>query len=84
MGCHIFDPVFSALALTAPLTVRSEGPPPDGWNWAINAKIEYVFPGTAYTAEDTIKFNWYDGDNLPPPDILALVEETEVKPFVPS
>jgi len=25
MGCHIFDPVFSALKLTAPITVRSEG-----------------------------------------------------------
>ena len=26
MGCHIFDPVFDALALTAPVSVRSEGP----------------------------------------------------------
>jgi len=28
MGCHIFDPVFKALALTAPLTIRSTGPAP--------------------------------------------------------
>ena len=26
MGCHIYDPVFGALGLTAPLTVRAEGP----------------------------------------------------------
>ena len=49
MGCHIFDPVYNAIGLTAPLSVRSEGPAPDAWNWAINARIRYVFPGTAYT-----------------------------------
>ena len=79
MGCHIFDPVFAALALSAPLTVRSEGAAPDGWNWANNAKIQYVFPGTNYTAHDTIKFNWYDGDNLPPPEILALVQDPDAQ-----
>lgn len=84
MGCHIFDPVFAALALTAPISVRSEGPAPDAWNWAINAKIEYVFPGTDHTADDTIKFNWYDGDNLPPEEILALVKEAQVPDFVPT
>src|SRR5262245_40583258 len=26
MGCHIYDPVFGAVALTAPISVRSEGP----------------------------------------------------------
>jgi hypothetical protein len=84
MGCHIFDPVFAALALTAPISVRSEGPPPDGWNWAINAKIEYLFPGTDHTAGDTIKFNWYDGDNLPPAEVLDLVKEAKVPNFVPT
>jgi predicted dehydrogenase len=84
MGCHIFDPVFEALALTAPISVRSDGPAPDGWNWATNAKIEYLFPGTAHTAHETIKFHWYDGDNLPPAEILALVKEAIVPDFVPT
>ena len=44
MGCHIYDPVFKSLELTAPLSVRSEGPTPNQWNWAINAVIHYVFP----------------------------------------
>ncbi len=35
MGCHIYDPVFSGLQLTAPLSVRSEGPAPGEHNWAI-------------------------------------------------
>lgn len=73
MGCHIFDPVFEALALTAPLSLRSEGPAPDQWNWAVNAHIRYVFPGTRYTAGPTLAVTWYDGDNRPPAEIQALV-----------
>ncbi|HEY0944460.1 MAG TPA: Gfo/Idh/MocA family oxidoreductase, partial [Opitutaceae bacterium] len=72
MGCHIFDPVFEALALTAPLSITSEGPAPDAWNWSINARIRYVFPGTRYTAASTLPLTWYDGDERPPPEILAL------------
>jgi Oxidoreductase family, NAD-binding Rossmann fold/Oxidoreductase family, C-terminal alpha/beta domain len=73
MGCHIFDPVFEALALRAPLSLRSVGPAPDAWNWAINANIRYVFPGTPFTAGPTIEVTWYDGDNRPPAEIQALV-----------
>jgi hypothetical protein len=76
MGCHIFDPVFEALALTAPLSLRSEGPAPDQWNWAINARIRYVFPGTKFTAEKTVPVTWYDGDERPPAEIQALIKES--------
>jgi len=69
MGCHIFDPVFSALKLTAPLSIRSEGPAPNQWNWAIDAKIHYIFPGTAYTAGKTLPVTWYDGAQKPPAEI---------------
>jgi predicted dehydrogenase len=44
MGCHIYDPVFKALALTAPLSVRSEGAAPNEHSWATDAIIHYVFP----------------------------------------
>jgi hypothetical protein len=75
MGCHIFDPVFEALALTAPLSLRSEGPAPDEWNWAVNAIIRYVFPGTPYTADKTVAVTWYDGINRAPAHILDLVAD---------
>jgi predicted dehydrogenase len=75
MGCHIFDPVFNALELTAPLTVRSDGPPPNPWNWATDAIVHYLFPGTKHTNGKTIKITWYDGDALPPADVLALIGE---------
>ncbi len=74
MGCHIFDPVFSALKLTAPISVRSEGPAPNQWNWALDSHIRYVFPGNAYTAENTVSLTWYDGSAKPPAEVHALLE----------
>ena len=73
MGCHIFDPVFGALKLTAPLTVRSEGSAPNEWNWALNSQIYYVFPGTEFTAEKTLPITWYDGTQKPSAEVAALL-----------
>lgn len=78
MGCHIFDPVFESLALTAPLTVRSEGPAPDTWNWSTDAIIRYVFPGTRYTEGATLPITWYDGNQRPPAEVRALVAPAPV------
>jgi predicted dehydrogenase len=75
MGCHILDPVFSALGLGSPVSVRSEGAAPNGESWAINTLIRYVFPGTAYTAEKTVRVTWYDGDRVPPDEVQALLGE---------
>ena len=78
MGCHIYDPVFKALDLTAPVSLRSEGPAPNAWNWAINARIEYVFPGTAFTADQTIKVTWYDGEERPPKEVQPPLGEDKL------
>lgn len=82
MGCHIYDPVFSALALTAPITVRSDGPPPTRWDWNTNARIQYIFPGTKFTEGDTVSVMWYDGDERPPKEVMALV--ADAKPADPD
>ncbi len=73
MGCHIYDPVFKALALTAPLSVRSEGAAPNAHSWAVDAVCKYRFPGTAYTEGKTVDVTWYDGDQKPPREVLELV-----------
>ena len=73
MGCHIYDPVFASLELTAPVSVRSEGPAPTGHNWALNSVIHYVFPGTRYTAAKTVNITWYDGDRRPPAEVQKLL-----------
>ena len=74
MGCHIFDPVFGALALTAPVSVRSEGPAPNEHSWAVDAIIHYVFPGTAYTEGKTVPIVWYDGKERPRAEIMELAK----------
>jgi predicted dehydrogenase len=74
MGCHIYDPVCNALQLTTPLSVRSEGPAPNAWNWAVNSIVHYVFLGTPYTADKTVAVTWYDGDERPPKEVQALLE----------
>ncbi len=73
MGCHILDPVFGALGLAAPLSVRSEGAAPNGQSWALHTVIHYVFPGTSVTEGKTVPITWYDGDARPPQEIQALV-----------
>jgi predicted dehydrogenase len=74
MGCHIFDPVFGALDLTSPMTVRSDGTGPNQWNWPVNDQVQYVFPGTAYTADKSLPLTWYDGSQRPRASIKALLE----------
>ncbi|MDZ4288622.1 MAG: Gfo/Idh/MocA family oxidoreductase [Prosthecobacter sp.] len=72
MGCHMFSGWFRALDLAAPIAVKSKGPAPlNATNWAINGLVEYTFKGTQYTAADTVKVTWYDGDAMPPADIIA-------------
>ena len=77
MGCHIFDPVFEAIGLTAPMTIRSEGPAPNEWNWALNGKINYGFAGTRRTAAKILPVTWYDGTAKPAAEIIALIEGEE-------
>jgi predicted dehydrogenase len=74
MGCHIYDPVFKALDLTAPLSLKSTGPKPNTDNWAINAEIRYTFPGNQFTEGKTVDVTWYDGDKRPAKNIQALLE----------
>ena len=45
-GCHIFDPVFMALELTAPTTIEADAPPIGKYTWTPRSKVKYQFPGT--------------------------------------
>lgn len=73
MGCHIFDPVFKALELTAPLTVKSLGAAPNATNWANDAIVEFTFPETKQTTGPSIPITWYDGDQRPSKDVTLPV-----------
>lgn len=74
-GCHILDPVFMALKLTAPTTLRAEAPAMNREVWTKWATVAYEFPGTALTAGKSIKVTWYDGEGKAPPrSALGLPE----------
>lgn len=73
MGCHIFDPVFKAMDLTAPLTAQSTGPAPSATNWANDAVVHFTFPETKYSIGPTFPITWYDGDQRPSKEITGPV-----------
>jgi len=64
-GCHILDPIFTALELSAPLTLRGENSGMNPYTWPASETIEYVFPGTKYTMGKTLPITWYDGGRMP-------------------
>ena len=71
MGCHIFSSWFRGLDLTMPKTVKSTGPQPDKDSWALNGRVEYLFPGTKYTEGSEVRVTWYDGPGSRPPQAVA-------------
>jgi predicted dehydrogenase len=72
MGCHILDPVFGSVALTAPISVQAESGAPTAESWGLNTQVRYVFPGTKYST-DKVTLTWYDGDSRPPAAVKALL-----------
>ena len=72
-GCHILDPVFLALGLTAPISVRAEAPPINREVWTKKSKVAYEFPGTKHPAGKTLNVTWYDGvGHMPSRDVLGV------------
>jgi predicted dehydrogenase len=77
MGCHILDPVFTALALTGPRSVRAESGAANADSWGLDCQVQYIFPGTKVTA-DRLTLHWYDGDRRPPANVRALIGKREL------
>jgi predicted dehydrogenase len=64
MGCHILDPLFSALGLAPPTAVESFGPPHAAQTFALDADVRYTFAGTPLTA-DPFTLRWTHGTIRP-------------------
>lgn len=69
MGCHIFDPVFSALDLGAPSSVTSHGPAAGTETFPADGDLRYEFPATAYT-DGPLRLRWTDGSGPSRPDAV--------------
>ncbi len=63
-GCHILDPVFKALKLTAPLELTASAPALLPETWTDRAEVRYKFPATEFTTGPTINVTWYDAVDL--------------------
>lgn len=73
-GCHLLDPVFGALELTAPISVSAIH---DGINeevWPGPETVVYTFPGTRRTSASTVQVTWRDGGLQPPVELAQLPE----------
>jgi predicted dehydrogenase len=66
-GCHILDPVFLALGLSAPATIRAEAPAINREVWTKRCTVHYEFPSNDRTAGKTLALTWYDGEGHVPP-----------------
>ncbi|MDF1753301.1 MAG: Gfo/Idh/MocA family oxidoreductase [Verrucomicrobiales bacterium] len=65
-GCHILDPVYTALKITGAGDQFSAHH--SGLNdevWPAQTSYSFTVPGTEYTEGDRLKINWYDGGRLP-------------------
>ncbi len=83
MGCHIFDPVFTALGLGAPTQVVSTGPQHYEETFAPDSCIDFEFPGTLWTT-DTLRFRWTDGRKSTPDQAKAQLPDGEKLPSAGS
>ncbi|MFM7930427.1 MAG: gfo/Idh/MocA family oxidoreductase, partial [Pirellula sp.] len=77
-GCHILDPVFGALLLTAPKSIMAQNDGTTNEVWPGPETITYIFPGTKYTSGSDIKIVWRDGGLKPARELAQLPEGVEL------
>jgi predicted dehydrogenase len=70
MACHLMDPALWFLGLGEPLSVRSDGPPPNDETYPLWSRVHYEFPPNELTTRGPVLVTWYDGGKLPPRDVL--------------
>ena len=50
-------------------TERQSADAPNAASWSLDVKVQYVFPGTKFTA-DSLTLNWYNGNSRPPAELI--------------
>ena len=77
-GCHILDPVFTALGLNAPISITAENSGINEYIWPTTQQIEYVFPGNELIADKTLKVTWTDGGLRPNRKIAKMPDNLDL------
>jgi len=84
-GCHILDPVFTALKLGSPMSVWAIAPAIHPEVWTDSSTVRYVFPKTELTDGATIPVTWYDSVGVRPPrDLFSDIPESYLLPSAGS
>jgi len=77
-GCHILDPVFTALGLKSPLSILADNSGINRQVWPTRETIKYVFPGNAMTAGGTLNVTWSDGGLRPERKLAQMPGDLEL------
>ncbi|MEQ9411445.1 MAG: Gfo/Idh/MocA family oxidoreductase [Fuerstiella sp.] len=65
-GCHILDPVFTALKIDkAPTSFSADHTGLNDEVWPAQTTVDYTFPGTEFTSGENLQITWNDGGRLP-------------------
>jgi predicted dehydrogenase len=79
IGCHLFDPVWKGLKMTAPLSVVArvqeswaKSPERRADNWPQANHITWTFPGNELTEGKEWLVEWFDGEFFAPEEIRKL------------
>ncbi len=79
-GCHVLDPVFTALEIDgAPLEIQADHTGMNDEVWPAQSTVHYLFPGTKYTEKEKLRITWYNG-GLKPPQAGSHVPVTTALP----
>jgi predicted dehydrogenase len=80
IGCHIFDPVWKGLGLSAPQSVTAEvqeswskSPERRSDTWPQGDHITWIFPAGEKVEGGELILEWFDGQFFPPEHIRKLV-----------
>lgn len=77
-GCHILDPVFTALGLNAPIQITAENSGINEHIWPTTQQIEYLFPGNERIAGKTLKVTWTDGGLRPDRKLAQMPDNLDL------
>jgi len=72
MGCHLMDPALWFLELEDPLTIRSDGPPPNDESYPLWSRVHYTFPPSRHTMPGPLPVTWHDGGKSPKLELEEL------------
>ncbi|RLS31657.1 MAG: gfo/Idh/MocA family oxidoreductase [Planctomycetota bacterium] len=77
-GCHILDPVFTAIGIKSPTSIMAENDGTTSEVWPGPETVTYEFPGNELTAGPTLKVIWRDGGLKPPRELAQLPDGVEL------